>query len=95
MAITEREEMRIASILKREGWTHEMYDGTKTNEELKEMANWCRESFGDMYNNLTMDGKWFGAILPFQAGGIDSKKHVVFMFRDDKLYNLFKVMFPG
>ena len=93
MAITqEREDMRVAMQLKRDGWVYHMFD-KKRPFELREMADWCMQSFGPMYNDMTWAGKWYGAQLPFQTGGIDSKKQVVFMFRDDKLYTMFKVMF--
>jgi hypothetical protein len=98
MAITqEREEMRIASQLKHDGWIHEMYDGNRSTTELREMADWCKQSFGPMYSQLYPNawaGKWFGATLPFQDMG-GSSHHVVFMFRDEKIHSLFKVMFPG
>ena len=95
MAITqEREEMRIASQLRHDGWIHEMYDGNRSDADLRAMADWCRDSFGPMYNDMTWAGKWFGAKLPFQDMG-GSSHHVVFMFRDDKIHTLFKVMFPG
>ena len=94
MAITqEREDMRVAMQLKRDGWVYHMFD-KKRPFELREMTAWCSQSFGPMYNDMTWAGKWYGAQLPFQTGGIDSKKQVVFMFRDDKLYTMFKVMFP-
>jgi hypothetical protein len=93
MAITqEREEMRTAQQLKQDGWVYHMFDNKHTSE-LREMTAWCNQSFGPMYNDMTWTGKWYGATLPFQTGGIDSKKQVVFMFRDDKLYTMFKVMF--
>jgi hypothetical protein len=95
MAITqEREEMRIAHQLKNNGWIYEMYNGNRSNADLRAMADWCRDSFGPMYNDMTWAGKWFGAELPFQAGGITPQRQFVFMFRDDKLYTMFKVMFP-
>jgi hypothetical protein len=47
-----------------------------------------------MYNPTTWAGKWFGADLPFQSGGVTLERQFVFMFRDDKLYTMFKVMFP-
>jgi hypothetical protein len=47
-----------------------------------------------MYNPITWAGKWYGAELPFQTGAVSVNRQVVFMFRDDKLYTMFKVMFP-
>jgi len=92
MAVTERQEMRTAQMLKRDGWVHDMYD--LSVKECQERANWCRETFGGMYNDLTMSGKWYGAELPFQAGGVTPKRQFVFMFRDDKLYTMYRMMFP-
>jgi hypothetical protein len=93
MAITqEREDIRLAIQLKEEGWIAEI-----CNLDMKacqERATWCHETFGRMYDNMTWAGKWFGATLPFQDMG-GSSHHVVFMFRDDKIHTLFKVMFPG
>jgi hypothetical protein len=48
-----------------------------------------------MYDDITWAGKWYGAELPFQTGGIDSKRQVVLMFRDDKLYTMYRMMFPN
>jgi hypothetical protein len=94
MAITqERYEIQVAMQLKKDGWAYYMFD-KKLTSELREMVSWCNQSFGPMYNPITWAGKWYGAELPFQAGGVDINKQVVFMFRDDKLYTMFKVMFP-
>jgi hypothetical protein len=96
MAVTqEREEMRVAMQLKHDGWVAHIFDDKRISE-LKEMSDWCRQSFGPMYSQLYPNawaGKWYGAQLPFQSGSIDTKRHVVFMFRDDKLYSMFKIMF--
>jgi len=93
MAITqERFEMRTAQQLKRDGWIHDMYDLSVL--ECRERANWCRDTFGSMYNDLTMSGKWFGAELPFQSGGVIPNRQFVFMFRDEKLYSIYKMMWP-
>ena len=54
----------------------------------------CHETFGRMYDDMTWSGKWYGAQLPFQSGGVEVNRQIVFMFRDDKLYTMFKVMFP-
>jgi len=92
MAITqERYEMQVAMRLKRDGWVHDMTELSIT--ECRERAEWCKETFGGVYNDLTMSGKWFGAELPFQTGGIP-KRQFVFMFRDDKLYTIYRIMFP-
>jgi hypothetical protein len=98
MAITqEQEDMRIAIRLKREGWIHDMTDLSIT--QCQERSNWCINSFGPMYQDLyspsyfTGEGKWFGAELPFQTGGVP-KRQFVFMFRDDKLYTMYRMMFP-
>jgi len=97
MTITqEREDMRIAIQLKEEGWIAELIGNTAV--DLQDKVNWCRESFGPMYSQLYPNawaGKWFGAELPFQTGGIDSKRQVVLMFRDDKLYSMYRMMFPN
>ena len=93
MAITqERFEMRTAQMLKRDGWIHDMTELSIT--ECRERAEWCKETFGSVYNDLTMSGKWFGAELPFQSGGVTPKRQFVFMFRDDKVYTMYKMMFP-
>jgi hypothetical protein len=90
--IQEREEMRTALYLKKDGW---IYETTNLSIlDCKERANWCKETFGTMYNPITWAGKWFGADLPFQSGGVTLERQFVFMFRDDKLYTMFKVMFP-
>jgi len=96
MAITqEREDIRLAIQLKEEGWIAEI-----CNLDMKacqDRVNWCRDSFGPMYSQLYPNawaGKWFGAELPFQAGGITPQRQFVFMFRDDKLYTMYKMMFP-
>jgi hypothetical protein len=92
MAITqEREDIRLAIQLKKEGWIAEI-----CNLDMKacqDRVNWCRETFGRMYDNMTWAGKWYGAQLPFQSGGVIPNRQFVFMFRDDKLYTMFKVMF--
>ena len=94
MAVTqERDDMRVAMQLKQDGWVYHVFD-KKHAFELQEMAAWCNQSFGPMYNDMTWAGKWYGAQLPFQTGGVDINRQVVFMFRDDKLYTMFKVMFP-
>lgn len=94
MAVThEREDIRVAMQLKRDGWIYHMFD-SKPPSELREMAAWCSQSFGPMYNDMTWSGKWYGAQLPFQSGGVSVNRQIVFMFRDDKLYTMFKVMFP-
>ena len=94
MAVThEREDMRVAMQLKKDGWVYHMFD-KKHTAELREMAAWCSQSFGPMYNDMTWAGKWYGAQLPFQTGAVSINRQVVFMFRDDKLYTMFKVMFP-
>jgi len=93
MAITQkREDMRIATGLKREGWIHDMTDLSTT--ECQARANWCRETFGPMFDNITWTGKWYGSELPFQAGGVIPKRQFVFMFRDEKLYTIYKMMWP-
>jgi hypothetical protein len=94
MAYTqEREDMRVAMQLKRDGWIPHIFENKRISE-IKEMADWCIGSFGPMYNDMTWAGKWYGAQLPFQTGGVNVDRQVVFMFRDDKLYTMFKVMFP-
>ena len=98
MAITqEREAMRIAIQLKEEGWIAEIC-GNKANKDLRDIAEWCGQSFGPMYSQLYPNawaGKWFGAELPFQTGGVDSNRQVVFMFRDEKIHTMFKMMWPN
>jgi len=96
MAITqERLDMKTAMKLKHDGWIHEMYNGDKSATELRTMANWCFESFGPMYDSVELGefGKWFGATLPFQDMG-GATYNVVFMFRDEKIHTMFKLMFP-
>jgi len=94
MAVThEREDMRVAMQLKKDGWVYHMFD-KKHTAELREMAAWCNQSFGPMYNDMTWAGKWYGAQLPFQTGAVSVNRQIVFMFRDDKLHTMFKVMFP-
>jgi hypothetical protein len=93
MAITqERYEMQVAMGLKQDGWVHDMYHISVL--DCKQRAEWCRDTFGPMYNDIIMAGKWYGAELPFQTGGVTPNRQYVFMFRDDKLYTMFKVMFP-
>lgn len=94
MAITqERYEMQIAMQLKRDGWVHDMTE--LSTSDCRERANWCRDTFGPMYDDMIMAGKWYGAELPFQAGGAVPERHFVFMFRDDKLYTIYRMMFPN
>lgn len=92
MAITEREEIRIAYQLRKDGWAFELLEVGVL--DCQKRANWCRETYGNMYNQMTWDGKWWGAELPFQTGGITPKRQFIFMFRDDKLYTMYKMMFP-
>jgi len=93
MAVTqERQDMRVAMQLKRDGWVHDMHDLSAL--ECHKRAGWCTETFGPMYNDMIMAGKWYGAELPFQTGMPLPKKQYVFMFRDDKLYTMFKMMWP-
>jgi len=93
MAVTqERENMRVASRLKQDGWVHDMYDLSAL--ECHKRAEWCMETFGPMYNDTIMAGKWYGAELPFQTGMPLPKKQYVFMFRDDKLYTMYRMMYP-
>jgi hypothetical protein len=97
MASVMKEEMRIAMQLKREGWVHEICDIPL--QDCRERADWCRATFGGMYgfwNHLTYsgEGKWYGSELDFQTGGVQSNRQFVFMFRDDKLYTMYKMMFP-
>jgi len=83
--------IRTAQMLKRDGWVHDMYDLSAL--ECHKRAEWCMETFGPMYNDTIMAGKWYGAELPFQTGGVTPKRQFVFMFRDDKLYTMYKMMF--
>jgi len=93
MAITqEREDIRLAIQLKEDGWIAEICD--LDMKACQERATWCHETFGRMYDNMIWSGKWYGAQLPFQSGGVTPNRQFVFMFRDDKLYTMFKVMFP-
>ena len=90
--IQEREEMRTAQQLKQDGWIHDMTELSIT--ECRERANWCNETFGPRYDNMTWAGKWYGAQLPFQSGGVTPNRQFVFMFRDDKLYTMYRMMWP-
>jgi len=93
MAVTqERYEMQVAMRLKRDGWVHDMYHISIS--DCKQRAEWCRETFGPMYDDVIMSGKWYGAELPFQSGGVTPNRQYVFMFRDDKLYTMYKMMWP-
>jgi hypothetical protein len=93
MAVTqEREDMIIAMKLKQEGWIHDMTGLPVT--ECQERAKWCREAFGPMYDDMIMAGKWYGAQLPFQTGGVNVNRQFVFMFRDEKLYTIYRMMWP-
>lgn len=98
MAIAEREEMRIAHRLKNDGWAFELLEVGVL--DCQERANWCRATFGPMHSMLDpttfsyTDGKWYGVELPFQTGGVTLNRQFVFMFRDDKLYTMYKMMFP-
>lgn len=98
MAVIEREEMRMAHRLKNAGWVYELIEVGVKN--CQERANWCQETFGPMYGILNpqtfdyYDSKWYGVELPFQSGGTTPNRHFVFMFRDDKLYTMYKMMFP-
>jgi len=94
MAVTqERYEMQVAMRLKQDGWIPHIFENKRISE-VKAMADWCIGSFGPMYNDMTWAGKWYGAQLPFRLGGVDVNWQVVFMFRDDKLYTMFKMMWP-
>ena len=93
MAITqERYEMQVAMRLKQYGWIHDMTELSIT--ECQERATWCHETFGRMYDDMTCSGKWYGAELPFQSGGVIPNRQFVFMFRDYKLYTMYKMMWP-
>jgi hypothetical protein len=93
MAITQqREDLRTAQILRKDGWVHELCD--LDMKACQERATWCHETFGRMYDDMTWSGKWYGAQLPFQSGGVIPKRQFVFMFRDDKLYTMYKMMWP-
>ena len=85
--------MRVAIQLKRDGWVHDMND--LSIKECKERAEWCMQTFGSMYNDVIMEGKWYGSELPFQTGGTLPKRQFVFMFRDDKLYTMYRMMWPN
>jgi hypothetical protein len=93
MASLIQEEMRVAMELKRDGW---IYDMTGLSvKECHDRANWCREAFGPMFDDISWAGKWYGAQLPFQTGGVNVNRQVVLMFRDDKLYSMYRMMFPN
>jgi len=98
MATVMKEEMRTALKLRQQGWVHEICEVSV--KDCQERANWCRSTFGQMYGQLdsmTWDyesGKWYGAELDFQAGGVSVNRQFVFMFRDDKLYTMYRMMFP-
>ena len=93
MAITqEREDMRVAIQLREQGWIAEMPD--LSLGECLERAIWCNETFGPRYDNMTWAGKWFGAELPFQTGEVTPNRQFIFMFRDDKLHSIYKMMWP-
>ena len=93
MAVTqERFEMQTAQQLKQEGWIHDITDLSVT--ECQDRANWCREAFGSMFDDITWTGKWYGAQLPFQTGSIVPNRQFVFMFRDEKLYTIYRTMWP-
>ena len=52
MAVTqERFEMQTAQQLKQEGWIHDITDLSVT--ECQDRANWCREAFGSMFDDIT------------------------------------------
>ena len=97
MAIQEREDMKIAMKLKQRGWLHDILD--INTAECQERAEWCKTSLGPMYQDLYSplyfegEGKWYGAVLPFQTGAVTPNRQFVFMFRDEKLYNMYKMMF--
>jgi len=93
MAVTqERFEMQTAQQLKQEGWIHDITDLSVL--ECQERAKWCRDAFGPMFDNISWAGKWYGAILPFQTGSIVPNRQFVFMFRDEKLYTIYRMMWP-
>jgi len=87
-----QEEMRVAMELKRDGWVYDTIDLSVM--ECHDRANWCRDAFGPMFDNITWAGKWYGAILPFQTGSIVPNRQFVFMCRDDKLYTIYRMMWP-
>ena len=97
MAITEREDMKTAWELKKEGWVHILLED-KSLTEVKEMALWCHTTFGMMHTimdpkTFSNEGKWFGAELPFQTGGVGVNKQFVLLFRDEKIRSMFNMMF--
>ena len=92
MASLIQSEMRVAMELKRDGWVYDMTGLSVT--ECQDRANWCREAFGPMFDDITWAGKWYGAQLPFQTGGVNVNRQFVFMFRDDKIYTMYKLMWP-
>jgi len=47
-----------------------------------------------MFDDITWAGKWYGAQLPFQTGGVNVNRQFVFMFRDEKLYTIYRMMWP-
>jgi len=89
--------MRIALQLRQQGWVHDICELSVT--DCRERAEWCQSTFGQMHSiwdprNFTNEGKWYGAELDFQAGGVSVNRQFVFMFRDDKLYTMYRMMFP-
>ena len=91
--------MRMALKLRQQGWVHDICELSVT--DCKERADWCRDTFGQMYGQLdsmTWDyesGKWYGAELEFQAGGVGVNRQFVFMFRDEKLHTMYRMMWPN
>jgi len=90
--------MRVAMQLRKQGWVHNICELSVT--DCRQRADWCRTTFGQMYNTpdpMTWDyesGKWYGAELDFQAGGVNVNRQFVFMFRDEKLQTMYKMMWP-
>jgi len=97
MASIMKEEMRVALQLRQQGWVHDICELSAT--DCRKRADWCRSTFGQMHSiwdpyTYTNEGKWYGTELDFQAGVVSVNRQFVFMFRDDKLYTMFKMMFP-
>lgn len=87
--MTDFDFMDTAIQLKEQGWVAQLTPWASVSH-LRAKSNWCRETYGPMYvpNEVGKLGRWFVASL-------ESRRQVVFLFRDEKLYSMFKIMWAS
>lgn len=71
--------------LNQEGWT--VVDMNDYGPKIGEIANWCRENFGNMLINPDVDiSRWFGATVT-----TTDKQRVFFAFKDAADYTMLQL----